>query len=117
MSTDRPGAATWAEGLLVASLVSSLGTTILSNSVVGRKTGPQRCLRGFSGGSVHKESACNARDHLQCRRPEFDPWVGKISLRRKWQLTPVFLPGASRGHRSSVGYSPWGRKSWTRLSD
>ena len=28
---------------------------------------------------------------LQCGRPEFDPWVGKIPWRRKWQPTPVFL--------------------------
>ena len=33
-----------------------------------------------------KESAC------QCRRHRFDPWIGKISWRRKWQPTPVFLP-------------------------
>ena len=32
---------------------------------------------------------------LQCRRPRFDPWVGKILWRREWQLTPVFLPGES----------------------
>ena len=29
---------------------------------------------------------------LQWGRPEFDPWVGKIPLRRKWQPTPVLLP-------------------------
>ena len=39
-----------------------------------------------------------------------DPWVRKISWRRKWQPTPVFLPGKSHGWRSLVGYSPWGRK-------
>ena len=33
-----------------------------------------------------------------------DPW------RRKWQPTPVFLPGKSHGQRSLVGYCPWGRK-------
>ena len=27
---------------------------------------------------------------------------------RKWQPTPVFLPGEVRGQRSLVGYSPWG---------
>ena len=32
---------------------------------------------------------------LQCRRPGFDPWVGKIPWRRVRQPTPVFLPGAS----------------------
>ena len=28
--------------------------------------------------------------------------------RRKWQATPVFLPGKSHGQRSLVGYSSWG---------
>ena len=36
--------------------------------------------------------------------------VGKIPWRRKWQSTPVLLPGKSHGQRSLVGYSPWGRK-------
>ena len=30
--------------------------------------------------------------------------------RRKWQATPIFLPGKSHGQRSLVGCSPWGRK-------
>ena len=47
---------------------------------------------------------------LQCGRPGFDPWVGKIPWRRKWQSTPVLLPGKSHGQRSLVGYSPWGGK-------
>ena len=45
-----------------------------------------------------------------CRRPGFDPWVGKVPWRRKWQPTPVFMPGESHGPRSLLGYSPWGRK-------
>ena len=49
----------------------------------------------------HKESTC------QCRRHEFDPWVGKILWRRKWQPTPVFLSGKSHG---LAGYSLWGCK-------
>ena len=36
-------------------------------------------------------------------------------LERKWQPTPVFLPGESRGQRSLAGYSPWGCKSRTQL--
>ena len=48
------------------------------------------CLSG-------KESAC------QFRRCGFDPWVGKIPWRRKWQPTPVFLPGKSHGQRSLAG--------------
>ena len=53
------------------------------------------------------------RAHLQCRRHKrcgFDPWVGKIALRRKWQPASVFLPGESHGQRSLAGYNPWGRK-------
>ena len=60
---------------------------------------------------------------IQCGRPGFNPWVGKIPWRRKWQSTPVLLPGKSHGQRSLVGYSPWGRKeldttewlNWTEL--
>ena len=33
-----------------------------------------------------------------------------FSWRRKWQPTPVFLPGESHGQRSLAGYSPWGHK-------
>ena len=43
-------------------------------------------------------------------RPWFNPWVRKIPWRRKWQPTPVFLPGKSHGQRSMVGYSPWSHK-------
>ena len=39
-----------------------------------------------------------------------NPWVEKIPWRRKWQLTPVLLPGESHGQRSLVSYSPWGHK-------
>ena len=41
---------------------------------------------------------------------EADLGVGKIPWRRKWQPTPVFLPGESHGERRLVGYSPWGGK-------
>ena len=40
----------------------------------------------------------------------FDPWVGKILWRRKWQPTPVLLPGKSHGQRNVVVYSLWGCK-------
>ena len=35
------------------------------------------------------------------------PRLGNIPWRRKWQSTPVFLPGKFRGQRSLVGYSSW----------
>ena len=52
------------------------------------------------------------RIHLQCRRPRFDPWVRKISWRRReWQPTPVFLTGEKfHGQRSLAGYRPQGCK-------
>ena len=40
----------------------------------------------------------------------FNPWIGKIFWKRKWQPTPVLLPGKFHGLRSLVGYSPWGHK-------
>ena len=60
-------------------------------------------LEGFPGGSVVKNSC-------QCRRSRFHSYVGKISWRREWLLTPVFLPGEFHGQRSLAGYSPWGHK-------
>ena len=52
-----------------------------------------------------KESSCHCWWH---RRHRFDPWVGKIPWRRKWQFTQIFFPGKSHGQRSLAGYSPWG---------
>ena len=57
---------------------------------------------GFPGGGSVAESLPASAG--------YDPWVGKISWRRKWQPTAVFLPGISHGQRSLVDYSPWGLK-------
>ena len=38
------------------------------------------------------------------------PGLGGSPGARKWQPTPVFLPGKSHGQRSLEGYSIWGRK-------
>jgi len=38
------------------------------------------------------------------------PVLGRSPGEEKWQPTPVFLPGESRGQRSLAGYSPWGCK-------
>ena len=43
-------------------------------------------------------------------RPRFDPGAMKMPWRKKWQPTPVLLPGDSHGQRSLAGYSPWGRR-------
>ena len=64
----------------------------------------------FPGGSDGKASC------LQCGRPGFNPWVWKISWRKKWQPTPVFLP------ENPMDGGAWGAtihgvaKSQTRLS-
>ena len=52
---------------------------------------------GFLGGTVGKESACPCRRH---KRPGFIPWVGKIPWSKKWQSTPVPLPGKFHGEGS-----------------
>ena len=59
---------------------------------------------GFPRSLSGKESAC------QCRRCGFNSWVWEIPWRRKWQPTPVFLPGKSHRQRSLSGCSPWGPK-------
>ena len=68
--------------------------------------------------AVVKNPPANAGDlgdrrHRRHRRHRYCPWVRKIPWRRKWQPTPVFLPGESYVQRSLVGYSSWITKSWT----
>ena len=75
----------------------------------GKKTGVdcQALLQGIfptqesNPGLLHYRSILNHLSH-QATSIQED--------RRKWQPTPVFLPGESHGRRSLVGYSPWGRK-------
>ena len=57
-------------------------------------------ILGSPDGSVVKNLLANEGD---VRRLEFDPWARKVPWRRKWQLTPVFLPGVSHGQKSLVG--------------
>ena len=64
-------------------------------------------VMGFSGGTSDKEFTCQYRRRM---RHVFSPWVRNIPWRRKWQPTPVFLPGTFHGQRSLAGSSPWGCK-------
>ena len=52
-----------------------------------------------------KESGCQCR---RWTRHGFNPLVGKIPWRRKWLLTPAFLPGKYHGQRNLVGYTVHG---------
>ena len=65
----------------------------------------QRLFYDFPAGSVVKNPPAVRET---CRRHGFDPWVRKLPWWRKWQPTPVFLPGKSHGQRSLMGYSPRG---------
>ena len=65
----------------------------ISKSVAG-------LLRWLGG----KESSCQGGDAGSI------PGSRRISWRRKWQLTSVFLPGKSPGERSLAGSSPWGHR-------
>ena len=114
--------------------------TIMKKKVPTYLHWPYYKNKGFPGSSAGKESTCNAGHHgsipgsgssrdrlptpyswaslmvqmvknpLQCRRPGFDPWVGKIPWRRTLRAIPGFLLGEFHGQRSLAGYSPWGRK-------
>ena len=64
-------------------------------------------ISGFPWWLSHREPACQCRRH---RRHGFNPWVRKISWRRKWHSTPVSMPENSHEQRSLAGYCPWGHK-------
>ena len=65
-------------------------------------------IQGFLDGARVKNLPARAGD---TRDTGSIPGLGR-SWRRRWQLTPVFLPGESHGQRSLAGYSPWGRTEW-----
>ena len=58
----------------------------------------------FPDGSVVKNPPANAGDIDSVSGSERFTW------RRKWQPSPVFLPGRSHGQGSREGYSPWGHE-------
>ena len=64
-------------------------------------------FRGLPWWLSSKESTYQCRKY---KRYRFDPWVQKISWSKKWQPTPVFLPGKYHGQRSLMDYSPQGGK-------
>ena len=62
-------------------------------------------------GKLHHKGfpvAQTVKNLLQCRRPGFHPWVGKIPWRREWQPSLIFSPGKYHRQRNLMGYSPWG---------
>ena len=79
--------------LVIAFLYIKLFSSIITNPHL------KELFRGWSS----KEYTCQCRGR---KRWGFDPWVGKIPWRRKWQPAPVFLLGKSHGQGNLVGYSP-----------
>ena len=59
----------------------------------------------FPGGSMVMNPPAKQEMRVQSLGGE-KPW------RRKWQPTPIFLPGKSHAQRSLVGYGPWGCKEF-----
>ena len=70
-------------------------------------------MTDFPGGSDGKESACNVGDL------GLVSGLGKILWRKKWQPTPVFLPGEFHRQRSLACFSPLGCKelNMTEVTD
>ena len=85
----------WDEPLLSDRTLTMKGNTFYAHLYV---------IYGLSMWFSGEESTC------QCRSLGFDPWVGKVPWRRKWQPTSVFLLGESHGQRNLAGCSPRGCK-------
>ena len=71
-----------------------------------RKQGKSNCLKSYPLNNIY---------YLGVFSSSLVGWLGykfkqdsPPNLRRKWQATPVFLPGEFHEQRSLVGYSPWG---------
>ena len=73
-------------------------------------------LTGFPGAASGKELAGFFMQESKCRHG-FSPWIGKISWKKAWKPTPVFLPGESHGQRNLAGYSPQVTKNQNQLSN
>ena len=108
----------WERGLQIKEICNKNGChkqQTCRSSQSGRNTLRKRCIL--------KWASLVAQLVKKCRRPPamWGTWVPSLGQedprRRKWQPTPVFLPGNSHGQRSLAGYSPRGHKSQTRLSD
>ena len=83
---------------------------VLRQTAVTTENG-RKCLqiiyfirKGFPGGSVGKESTCNAGD------PNLILGSGRPPGEANGNAAPIFLPGKSDGQRSLTGYNPMGHK-------
>ena len=77
-----------------------------TRSILGQLFRYSKLQLGFPGDIVVKNPTVSA----EAAGDAGTILVRKIPWRRKWQPTPVFLPGKSHGQRSLVGLSSWGHK-------
>ena len=68
---------------------------------------PYYIIQSFNWASLVAQTVENL-PVMQEQGPMFDPWIRNIPWRRKWQLTPVFLPGEFHGQRTMAGCSSCG---------
>ena len=75
---------------------------ILRDFILGgsKITADGDCSHEIKTHALWKRSYDQPRQHIKKQR----------TRRRKWQPTPVFLPGESHGQRSQAGCSPWDHK-------
>ena len=66
------------------------------------KENAHKIIRGLQSRRASLVAQTVKKICLQCR-PGFDPWVGKIPWKRKWQPTPVFLPREFHGQEEPTG--------------
>ena len=97
--------------LLLSSFPTSLPETVVLEWNTKRQFGKFYILFWLCWGLSGKESTS------QGRTLGYELWVRKIIWRRKWQPTPIFLPGKCHGQRSLAGYRPQGHeKNRTQLA-
>ena len=82
----------------MASLINNLGTSISQISIWYKAVH----ITGFPSGLAVKIPP--AMQEMQEMR------VQSLGQRKKWQLTPAFLPGESHGQKNLVSCNPWGHK-------
>ena len=68
------------------------------------------CVHWGSPGSTNGKEPARQCQRRRCKRRKFDPWVEKIPWRKKWQPTPVFLPGEVHGQRRLMCFDLYGCK-------
>ena len=104
-------------GLLIFSLLTnSLG---LSQTQVNLKHWEENLRKSYlhlwwwqiiAQASLMAQMVKNPPANAEVRDTGLIPVSERSPWRRKWQLTPIFLPGKYHGERSLVDYSPWGLK-------